>query len=476
MGESVLNTRYGALWVQPDGPNTAVHFLGCHDLGDISESAGAVDILRCMDTKGGWKSVGSIQKPPDMIKTSIENMHFMTRDWLEKINCEFSMYVNQRDGGEPDIFYNYGRANILQHCRITSRKDSGLVGTEEKETKQSRDIEAWPPVIRTGMLTARRLSTSETSDILCIAPLRNPSCTPKVYAGDQMVAGAKSTLYTGNVLITTDGGETWTATAADPFAVGVSVQSIVTVPMSGTTVRIIAAGAAPSGGQGEIAYSDDLGATWTKVNIGGATAGHGAKTANALFALDQSHIWLASALGYIYFSTDAGATWTVQNSDASTNDVLAIYFANENDGMAIMDTNTTPLITSNGGETWSDTAADISDNGHNVWKSGDYWWISLEATNNLAYSNDDGATWSYRPLGKATFDEVVFANDFVGYGISFNTNSTFHFTINGGYSWSTIALPVNTELLDLCVIDENTVYAVGVASGGTGVIIKLSWD
>lgn len=85
---NALTTRQGSLWVQPSGPNTPVYFLGCHDLSDISEPAGGIELLRCMDRRGGWRTVGSIQSPPDAVSTSIENMTFLARDWLEKLNCE----------------------------------------------------------------------------------------------------------------------------------------------------------------------------------------------------------------------------------------------------------------------------------------------------------------------------------------------------------------------------------------------------
>lgn len=120
MTENVLTTRQGALWVQPLGPNTPVYYLGCHDLGDISEKAGSVELLRCMKKTGGWKTVGSTQAPPDAISTSIDSLTFGVRDWLEKLSCEFSLFALQRECGEPDIFTNYVRAIILQHARVTT--------------------------------------------------------------------------------------------------------------------------------------------------------------------------------------------------------------------------------------------------------------------------------------------------------------------------------------------------------------------
>ena len=46
-GGKALTSRMGALWVQPDGPNTEPKFLGCHELGDLSEAEGGVELIRC---------------------------------------------------------------------------------------------------------------------------------------------------------------------------------------------------------------------------------------------------------------------------------------------------------------------------------------------------------------------------------------------------------------------------------------------
>src|SRR5574343_1765093 len=105
--KNALTTRQGALWIQPDGPNTPVRFLGCHDLGDIQEKFGSLTLLRCMDKRGGWKTVGTLQAPPDAVTASIDNMTYAARDYLERIACDFTLFALERTGGEPDIFTNY---------------------------------------------------------------------------------------------------------------------------------------------------------------------------------------------------------------------------------------------------------------------------------------------------------------------------------------------------------------------------------
>lgn len=482
MAENVLTTRQGALWVQPGGPNTPVHFLGCHDLGDITEKFGSVELLRCMNKKGGWRTVGSIQKPPDAVSASIENMTFEAQDWLEKINCDFALYALQRVGGEPDTFTNYARAIILNNARITSIVDKSIVHhEEEKGSTQSRDIEAWPPVIRTGTLVARRETTSETlalNDVHTYSPL---DCENAVEDGDKALAVADASGYTGDVLQTLDAGVSWAALAADPFAAGKNIMSGVAFPISDTVTRLLVAMEAPAGAQGKVAYSDDNGATWTTVNIGGATAAHGAVDSGALWAIDQSHIWLASAKGYVYFSSDGGVTWTAQTAGTLTvEDVRCVTFADENSGMAGCD-NDVLLKTTDGGSTWELTD-DVTGSGDDITcvsPSGAFWWVGTAGAQ-LFYTRTMGDTWTERSFsgsGSGDIADIAFANELVGYAIHNTTGPVGEImvTINGGYSWKAITTPTNNGLNALSIADTSMLYAVGEVESGTAVIIKVTW-
>lgn len=482
MDNKALTTRQGALWVQPGGPNTPVYFLGCHDLSDISEPAGSIELLRCMDPRGGWRTVGSTQSPPDAVTTSIENMTFLARDWLEKLNCEFTLFALHRSGGEPDIFLNYARARILNHARVTTMTDKGIVHHEEEQpSTQSRDIEAWPPVYRTGLLEARRQSVSETLALNDVVSYSALDCEEGIEPGDRVIAGADSSAYSGNVIETINAGAAWAALATDPFAAGKNILSLVSFPLSDTVTRFLAAQIAAGGAQGKVAYTDDNGANWTVVNIGGAAAGHGAVDSGALFALDQGHIWFASAEGYIYFSNDGGATWTAQTSaELTTEDLRAISFSDENTGMAVGAADAI-LYTSDGGTTWEEvTATGSGDDLTTVAPSGNFWWVGTDG-GMMYYSRDEGTTWTRRSFSGDAVGEVadiVFANELIGYALH-NTAApvgTILSTINGGYSWKAIQTPANNGLNALTIAELSTVYAVGEVEGGTAVVIKVTWD
>lgn len=480
-----LTTRDGALWIQPGGPNTKPEYLGCHDLGDISEPAGSIELLRCMDKKkGGWKTVGATQAPPDPITTSIEDMTFLERDWLEKLMCDFNLYATQRSGGEPDSFDNYDRALILSNARVTNSTYSQIVHHEEENASmQSRDIEAWPPLIKMGKMTCRRQDTSQTlalNDVYSYSPL---DCEERILPGDRVAASGDASLYSGDVLQTLNAGQLWAALATDPFATGKNGMSITAFMISRTITRILVAQEATGGAQGLVAYTDDNGATWTTVNIGGASAGHGAVDSGALFALDQGHVWLVSALGYIYFSSDGGASWAAQTSGSLTvENGHAISFMDVNTGMAVFESDVI-LITTDGGVTWEASTAvtgsgdDLNTVTHNF---GDFWWVGT-AGGEFYYSRDMGVTWTIRAFpgsGAGQVTDMAFANELVGYALHNSAAPVGRIlvTINGGWTWLPITTSTNAGLNALSIADDSTVYAVGEVEDGTAVIVKATWD
>lgn len=486
--KALTSRNNGALFIQIYGPNTKPEYLGCHDLGDLTEADGSIELLRCIQPNGKWKTVGQTQAPPDAVTTSIENLTFGVRDALEKIKCEFTLFALFRSGGEANVFDTWIRANILTHARITSRTDSGIVNHEEDQpSMQSRDIEGWPPVIRTGTITLVQQTTSETMDLNDVHSYSPLDCEDGILPGDKAAAAADASAYTANIQLTSDAGGNWAAAAADPFASGKAAMAIRAFPLTKTITRILAVKEAEPGAQGKVAYSDDDGASWTQVNLGGAAAGAGAKKGGALFVLNQGNIWLASADGYIYYSEDGGATWTAQTSgEVTTEDGLCISFDESgSSGMAGFE-NDVMLYTIDGGENWNETDADTGtgDNIMTITPSGDYWWVGTDGgqiyyTRNL--NGIPGTTWTNRNfVGSGTGDvpSIMFANELIGFMIKNDASPVGKIlaTINGGYSWRPLQTPTNAGLNALSIADDSTLYAVGKVYGGTAMIIKGEWN
>jgi photosystem II stability/assembly factor-like uncharacterized protein len=274
---------------------------------------------------------------------------------------------------------------------------------------------------------------------------------------------------------------TLTATAAAPFGIGAAkhVVSIGLCYIDRTTLRIIACKAAEAAVQGVIAYSDDLGATWTTVNVGGVVA-HGAIKQGSLFVMDYRHIWLTSALGFIYFSNNGGQTWTAQEGGVITVTAWnAVHFADKEFGMAV-GVGDEIALTNDGGVTWYAPATTTGSAGdltacvrfdRNRMLIGD-------TVGNLYLSEDAGATWAalvWPGAAGGAIDDIKFINEYEGLVSQFSgaADGVIWQTINGGFDWVTVYTSAE-ELYGLAYVNTRLAYAVGEDGAGTATAVKLT--
>jgi len=494
----VFTSEKWSLWAQPDGPNTKPQYLGCHDLDDMTEPGGASNLLLCFDhdDPSGYKTVGSTKEPPGPVTTAVTTYIEETADYMETIDCPFPLYVNGWKCGKPDVFSNYKRWFALAHAEIGDKTLTGLARrSEDVESTQAFALSAWPPVIRGFEVEAMQQSTSETEALNDIAFCNVKKCADECGEAQSICddgcavgdAAAGSPTNDADMICTEDGGGTWAAAAAAAFAGGEDIASLVCFYVGEDTVRhLVARGTADVGSPMEIAYSDDAGDTWTNVDVG-ATNGQYATGGGALFALDQYHIWLCTTAGYIYFSEDGGATWTAQESGTiSANNYNHIHFASESEGFCVGDSNTI-VRTTDGGTTWTAVtgpAAEVGNDAQSVTRNvdSDIWWVGYDGNTTLYYTTDDGDNWTERAftgsgVAGGEVADIAFYNDLCGWMIS-NTTApvgTIHRTRDGGYTWEAVDTSItNAGLNAIWPCSCNLAFAVGEASGGTAVILKVS--
>lgn len=479
----------GALWIQPDGPNTKVYYLGCHDLSDITVGKGSKELQQCFKSDGsGWQVISATEKPPEMIKFSIEVAMGKAADKLEQIACPSTVYITQRDCGLADVFVNRVRALMLRQVAVTSEKYTDLVSAgEDKPSKMGFEFEAWPPMGKAWSPVAGRQVTSEARALTSIAKAGGGQCAsacgPASNNCDTLFATSEADGGAADVLVSYDGGGTWTITAGKPFAAAEHIAALVTVNTGNNWRVIVVRGTTDAGNPAEIAYSDDDGATWTNVDVG-TVDGTYATTNNSLFALDYEHIWLVLTDGYIFFSEDAGVTWTSQ-ADAITEDLNCVYFMSDGEHGVVGGVNNSIATTVDGGTTWSVTTGPASEAGNDVLEvavQSEYMFWAVYDSGGVHYTNDYGDTWGARALVGVTatrVDDLKFVDDLCGWMIA--TDSTYLTaysiilrTIDGGYSWEIVDSITNDGLVALLACDCNTAYAVGDLVSGTAVIGKFA--
>lgn len=362
MANTVFTAKHGEVWIQPDGPNTNVFPLGqCTDMDDISVPDSSVDPIRCRDINGDYITVGEKVSPPDKVTASATVLSEKVRSWLDRLgNCRLGVYVTQSVCGRKGAFGAYDVATVLGDSRREGRTYSNMVKREaDDEATLKADFSAWrSSFFMVTPLTPDRMPTASAAILDDVTFNTDTRCAGECGAAiTKGQIGAIACDHVGaasaDILFTIDGGLTWTAGAVDPFAVSMAAMAIVQFPYGSAGGRRWLVGMeAPAGAQGMVAYSDNAGAAWTTVNIGGAAAGHGVTKGGGLFALDEKHIWLVGAAGYIYFSADGGVTWTAQETGVITAGAYTqVKFLDANYGVACAAAGVV-AITRDGGAHW----------------------------------------------------------------------------------------------------------------------------
>ena len=275
-----------SIWAQPDGPNTQPQYLGCHEMSDLEDPEGDVNLAYCPDParSGGFRVTGSWQGAPGGPPTTTLTVPVgKTGDYLEHWPCPGNLILNKIDCGRRDQFTNRARAFALYRAYRTGRTYQNMAArSPEDEGESMLEVPfAAEDVLYLYGLSAARQSIAALGNLKAIDFLDDAQCGgdcgPARGVGQIGVAAgeplAGSAADFASLYITQDGGGTWTAAAADPFGAGEMISAVQVYSVARGVVRILVARfqeliqEPPT-----VAYSDDLGATWTVVESATSTA------------------------------------------------------------------------------------------------------------------------------------------------------------------------------------------------------------
>jgi len=491
------------VWVQPDGPNTAVYLLPCAN-SDSIDAPGADVTTRMCRTANGWTVSHRSRGIPGAATMSIEVYMSAVQSWLSKQkerNCEIPVYLTH--GACPtQTFLNYDVVDMLRGGIITNKSGSGFARGRGDEGEgaadaslRSYDLSGWPesPEVYKLTLTRRTIAEAEPLNAVefcntptCLGPcgVTEDVCTDGIITADPTGAAAAQAWFT------TNGWGAGAAGAVDPFlVVSLDISAAVCFPIDRDTVRhIVACGTTQAGLPAQVSYSDDAGASWTLVNVT-AVNGDFITYGGSMWAVNGRNIWAGIDDGGIYFSSDEGLTWTSQNSPLASA-IYSIHFVDENYGMAVGAANVF-AYTTDGGEHWTagtgPAAADVL-TGVRVIDNNRAWVTSTGgAVGELWYTNDFGANWTQRLL--PVVPDALGAIDLVDeYAIAvagwYDGSGTelpaIYRSFNGGYSWESHyyetafdgAATYGLNAVKMC--GYNHVFAVGEPIDATGVILELA--
>lgn len=491
---SIFTQQHSGLFIQFQ-PGKQPYFLGdCEGLDTIpNPRTGGIDYVQCWNRhRDGFVTLAKKKSAPGGIEFTITELFAKAASYLEQVKCPFTVYAVHTECGEPGVFNNWERAEIVADTEIMDDPMTQVAAKDgSEEVIHEFSLSGVPPRIDARNLSASRQTTAETLALYALAQCGNlwcgDKCQKQTLPCDNIIAGGESAAGTANLLHTGNNGVLWAAAATDPFAATEDIMSIACFEIGAGTNRWLVARAGVAATPMHVKYSDDGGITWADVIVG-ATNLEGATGPKSLMVLDWQHIWLVTDSGNVYFSDDGGETWTDQNALAASggNDLNAIDFADQSIGYAVGDSDTI-IKTIDGGTHWyAATATGTGDNLLAVTTFSQYRVLvgtdNLTAGGSLWMTFDGTTSWEEKDfVGHATeaVTDMDFVNEYVGLIItglstSASDTSSMHHTIDGGHDWKELVIPDNDGLNAVIMCDVNEGFAVGNAESGTAVILHIS--
>lgn len=479
-------------------PGKQPYYLGeCIDLDSIpNPRLGGVDPIYCWNSrKDGFVEKGTKLSPPGRIEFTVSELIEQTASWLDKLNCPFTFFALQSTCGERGTFGNWERGSVVANTRVIEDTLNNVAHhVDDNEVMHELSLSGSIPRMDVWPMAAARQTTTEIRALTAVDPCGNlfcgDDCGAQTEPCDNWVAssdGSTASSFTdgkANVWVSADKGVTWTATAADPFAVNENILAIACFEISkGVNRYLVVRGTDPANPL-EAAYSDDGGATWTLVEIG-STNGETIVGPKGLFALDSQHLWLVTDQGNVFYSADGGESWTDQGADGVSggNPLNAINFLDTDIGFAVGDSDTV-IKTIDGGAHWTAaTATGTGDDLLSLWVFSKYRVLvgtdgTAASTSPLWMSFDGGATWEAKTFTGYLTESVAdmfFFNAMRGVIVT-NTSApvgSVHETIDGGHNWRELTIPSNSGLNAIAMCDMNKAMVVGEVNTGTAFIGSL---
>lgn len=496
--QKVFTARDGALFIQR-ALNVDPEYLGCYDLGDVSEDEGGVELIRGRDVMGKFQTMAHTEGPPELIEVTLTTWVEKDASYLERVICPFWIHVNKRCDGPANSINNYLRGYSLQVLKRTGRSLTGLVMREEDAASdQEFTLAVSPPRLDIYRTTPDRQTTTEANaakDIIFVKENLCGDCTPRYEEGMiGMSVYAALGGATAKAWYTLDGGSTWTICAGVPTAVvSIDLATVNYFWLDGKRIRfIVGLGSTQAGLPAQVAYTDfnletdtAIGATWTLANVSSANAYFffGPKS---IAVHDQFNIWAVVGPGFIYKSSDGGVTWTAQESGILTTEDFYVIRRAPSSGKFLVAAGENNAIarTRDGGVTWSaltGPSAQATDEILTLDVISDQVFI-IGYNDGLLYATYNGGLSWVNLTGFSTSPAVAqvravkFLNPIQGWMLTNSSGpvGTMHTTRDGGRTWESLTTPPNAGLNALDVVRGNLIYAVGQPQASTAMILKTA--
>lgn len=258
--------------------------------------------------------------------------------------------------------------------------------------------------------------------------------------------------YGNNVVKTVNGGDSWSEIS------GIFPDYLYSIAFVNSLTGFVGSD------QGRILKTQNGGLNWSTINYGSSTI------TDICFPASSVGIFVTQ-LGEFYRTTNVGQTWQLVYND-NAGSPCKLCFIDQNTGFAIA---TQLLKTSNSGVNWIPLTNPIASGNTTCLYFVDANTGFLGTINGqVSKTTNGGINWQTNSVSQYVITSLKFVNANTGYftgsGNIGGVKGVLSKTIDGGVSWNRQNLPSNWSLLNLTVLNSNSLLACGDA----GTIIKTT--
>jgi len=472
-------------------PDHIPDFQACMKAGPLDQSYGDIEPIQCPDPSsyGNFIEVGQIQGAIERASSSLTGRYAAnlasTLLSLAKQRCAVDVQVHFGACTDPRVFNAFTKAVILENVFLPSWavEDMGAMSSDENApVVENVDLNIGNIDEALPMTFQKRAGDTVENEVVDVVNCSTISCggecededagCEKIFALAGATSGSPGT--EPDVLYSSDKGVNWainqidSLTPAEPANALACLQGYVVVVSNSScshhykTMANVLAGTV--GG-------------WTEVT-GGYTL---TKCPNDIWSVGYASFIVGDG-GYVYFSEDpTDSVVTLDAGEATTNNLNAVHALDDQFAVAVGSSDT--IIYTNNRYNWvSATATGGGGTLQGVWCKTEKEWFVCDSSGNFYYTLDGGDSWTALALpGTVTeLHDVQMASDSVGYVAGrHDTSGRIWRTYDGGQSW--VALPEGISNLPTvrdinaiaaCTNDINHLAAVGEgATLNDGVIL-----
>ena len=495
----IVRSDFLRVWTIEGGaaPGNSPVYQGCFKPGDFTQSFGDVTRIECPDPDqyGAFVEVGEVPgqvERPTMTLMGRYPMDVSDLLRLARKGCRIDVHVHVGKCRDPrDFNGGWEKKVIFPASRITNygTENFGALASDERNpVNESADISAREVYELARVSFAEKAGSTVAREIIAIRVCDTPNCgedcgdesngCQKIFAV-QIGSGATTPGTVPSVVWSDDGGATWdtslittlfaneTPTGAECVGEYFVVTSNIPNSLHYALIEDILDGTE----------------TWTEIATGLVAGGE----PNAISSVSPRHTWIVGDGGYIYFTDNPTSGVEVQDAGvATTQDLNAVHALDEQNVLVVGNSNAV-VSTENGGETWQAiTGPSAAVNLTSVWMKSSSVWLVGNASGDLWYTRNSGASWTEigLPITPTQIEWIEFVDDTVGYlsaTIAGPAGRILRST-DGGESWYVLpegagAIPANNQInaLAVCKQNPNVVFGGGLGDNGTdGIIVQAA--